>query len=126
MLAVTELGGGLEKILKIWVKLSGPVTVSTLVRVSVRHRVVPCSRQATLRIMGYSVSTEVVRVLAEVDVRLKSVEQPETRSLTTTARVASSQAGAAHMLVSQALSVGTREVPAGTETTGMRALMARH
>jgi len=121
--------GGFWVMLAIFPRLSGPVIASTLVRVSVTHRVLPCSRQTILRTVGYNVSISVVREDNKSDVMpadVNSVEQPVVMFWMTAAIVALVQAGAAHMLVSQLLIGWTSEVLDPAVTTGMRAPIARH
>jgi len=96
--------GGFPTTLAIFDKVSGPVTVSTLVRVSVIQSVLPCFRQAILRTVGYNDWIVVVRADAESAVmpaKDSSAEQPVVRFWMTAARVALLQAGPAHMLPSQ-------------------------
>ena len=102
-------------------RVSGPVMVSTLVRVSVIHKVPPltnpagcqfplgqkedwtyCLRQNILRIVGYNDWTVGIREFAS-DEMLKSVEQPDVKFVTTAARVVLLQAGPLHMAPSQVL-----------------------
>jgi hypothetical protein len=124
ILAGTELGG-LSTTSTTFDRVSGPVTVSTLVRVSLTHRVLPCLRQNILRIVGYNCWTDGVREVAS-DVMFKSVEQPAVRFATTAARVALLQAGPLHMLTSQVLMGSTREVLGPAVATEMKEGMARH
>jgi len=94
--------GGIEKILAISPRVSGPVTVWTSVRVSVTHSVLPCFRQSTWRTVGYNASTSGIgeEVLGK-PAAANSAEQPVVRFWTTAARVALLQAGSLHMLVTQ-------------------------
>lgn len=81
MLVGSEVGG-FWAILAIFERESGPVTVSTFVRVSVRQNVPPCLRQTIWRTVGYNDSIVVVREDTEsagmpaVD---NSAEQPVVR-----------------------------------------------
>jgi hypothetical protein len=101
MLVGNELGGFWTS-LTTFPRVSGPVTVSTLVRVSVTHRVFPCLRQNILRIVGYNDWTVGIREVASAET-FNSVGQPAVKFVTTAARVALLQAGALHKLPSQLL-----------------------
>jgi hypothetical protein len=115
--------GRLLGMLKIVVRVSGPVIFSILVRVSLTHRVFSlvlgwlsdcswmdrapwtyCLRQSILRTEGYNAWTCGTRE-GELDEMLNSTEQPVVKFVTTEARVALLQAGAAQALLSQ-LSTG--------------------
>jgi len=124
----SELGGS-STILTILDGVSGPVILSTLVRVSVRQSVLPCFRHAIRRTVGYNDSIVDVRDDAELGVMPaedNSVEQPFVMFWTTAERVSLLHAGEPHMLVSQLLKGWTTEVLAPAVITVMRAPIARH
>jgi len=124
MLAGSEVGG-FWVMLTTFCRVSGPVMVSTLVRVSVTQKTLPCLRQNILRNVGYNSWTDLVRVDGS-DVIFKSVEQPAVKFATMDARVALLQAGPLHILPSQVVRGGTRELLAGVVNTGKRVPVARH